>query len=344
MLVDDNRDLSLQLNPAQVIRINGLVVLNRWELHYSRIQEDITMPNFNMPESYTVQGKASMGLNGVNQEVHHSRILRFDGVKLPRLLHVTNNYWGDSIFSRLYNPLRNYQSSYDSAAAALQDFSVSVYKIKELANLISSGQEEVVKKRLQIVEMSKSLIRAMILDSEEEFTHQTRTLTGVPEILEKMKERLAASTKIPSTVLFGDSPTGLGGSGRHEQTNWYDYVSAQQELILTKPLKHLLKIVLNAKQGPTNGKEEKGWDFEYCPLWQMDQKEEIGMKKTQAEVDTAYIQNGVLDPSEVAVSRFGGNGYSYETTIDLKMRDNKQVEKPEEGKEENDGNNKPQDA
>ena len=82
--------------------------------------------------------------------------------------------------NRLYNPVRNYQSANDNAASILQDFNTGVYKMKNLSHLISSGKENVVKDRIKLLEFSKSIINAVILDSEDEdYTDMARNVTGL---------------------------------------------------------------------------------------------------------------------------------------------------------------------
>ena len=72
----------------------------------------------------------------------------------------------------------------------------------------------------------------------------------------------------------------------------------------------------------------------------MDDKEVATIHKTQAEADQIYMQNGVLDPNEVAKSRFSGDEYTLETAIDTdtRKRQEKLIEKA--GK----GETKPEDA
>jgi hypothetical protein len=41
-------------------------------------------------------------------------------------------------------------------------------------------------------------------------------------------------------------------------------------------------------------------------------------RKAQAEVDEKYVDMGALSPMDVARSRWGGDDYSFETTVDFK--------------------------
>jgi uncharacterized protein len=87
--------------------------------------------------------------------------------------------------------------------------------------------------------------------------------------------------------------------------------------------------VMLSKDGPFLGQEPDNWSVQFVPLWQNTEEQEAIVRRTIAETDCMYIDRGVLDPSEVAVSRFGGNKWSKETEIDLQARE-RVSEHPEE--------------
>ena len=315
MVVDDGLDLIEPLDPDRVRSLQALVVFNRWELSPGDIEDDITNKNFGMPRTYRISPQTTTSTH--LQEVHYTRILRFDGVKLPRRLEVQNNYWGDSIFSRLENALRNYNSVNDSAASTMQDFTTDVFKMKNLAELVASGQEDQIKKRIELANMSKSVIRALVLDLEEDYEVKARSLTGVPEILGKTTDRLTVAAGIPHTILLGTSPSGLGANGKSEERTWYDFIKRFQQQNLTRKINLVLPMIAK-----TDGiKLPADWSWEFNPLWQMTDKEEADMRFVVAQTDKIYTEIGALDASEVTASRFGGEEYSMDTVVDISARE-----------------------
>ena len=50
------------------------------------------------------------------------------------------------------------------------------------------------------------------------------------------------------------------------------------------------------------------------------EEQEALVKKVTAETDAIYLDRGVLDAAEVAISRFGGNHFSTNTVIDIELR------------------------
>lgn len=316
--IDDGMDPSEPVKEDRIYSIKSLTLLSRWELSPSQINSNIDSPFFGEPEIYRLQ--TSQPTNYVETYIHHSRLLRFDGVVLPRRMRIQNNYWGDSVFTRSQTAIQNYNSANDSAVSALQDFSVGVFQMKNLSELISSGQEGIVRTRLELMNLSKSVIKSIVLDADETFTHQSKSLTGVPEVLKSAAARLVVASGIPHTKLLGESPSGLGATGDSEERNYYDHVKNQQNVILRPVLDTLLRYLLLSKKGPTQGLIPDGWTYDFVPLWQMSDKENADMQYVIAQKDQIYIQNNVLDPHEVAVSRYGGEKFSLDTVIDMDLR------------------------
>jgi len=301
----------------------ALQVLNRFELQADPTSLDMNplSPTFRMPTLYRLNviqtGSADLNL----LVVHISRLELFHGAKLPRRLFTENGYWHDSVLTRPYNVIRNYQTSHDSSAAILQDFNVGVFKMRNLAELVAAGKEDQIRERVELANYSKSVIRSLIIDESETYEEKSRTVTGMPELLKAAGTNLVAQTDIPHTKLLGESPEGSNATGNSTTTAWYDYVDSQRQEYLAPKL-----INITRKLNPGIPKDI-GIDFD--SLWQLDDNEEADIRLKVAQADAVYLDRGVLDPAEVAVSRFGGNKYSMETEIDLEARPNS---KPEENK------------
>jgi phage-related protein (TIGR01555 family) len=333
LAVDDREeDLSEPLNINNLSEIKTLTVLSRWELHPHDINRDIASDNFGLPESYLLTPRTARSDTPI---IHHSRILRFDGVDLPRIVKERNDFWGDSVLNRLYNALRNFNLSHDSIAAMMQDYKLTVLKIRNLADIIGSGDKDKLKDRIQMMDLTKSVLGSIVIDAEDEdFMNLTTNLSGIPQLLQEVDARLVAATGMPHTIILGEGATGqFGNSGQSEDANFKDMVASQQEVNLTKPIDRIIELIQLQKRGPSNGKVNPEITWNFKPLWQLDDKEIAEVRKITAETDKIYIEQGVLDTDEVALSRFGGDEYSLETTIDKEAREEQQETKeisPEE--------------
>lgn len=303
--------------PVKRPPLKSLLVFHRFEIpvYWQDVDKDILSPNFDTPIYYTFVGRGTADSSISNVKIHRSRLTVFEGKWLPDRLRRTNLYWGDSVLGKLWIAIRNYAFAHDSVNAALKDLSVAVFKIKDLAGLIGSGQEDNVTKRLHYINMSKSIARAVVLDAEaEEFEFKNRTLTGAADLVDRSEGRLAAEANIPRTVLFGESPAGglgKGESGGHETDNWHAFVVSYQTNYLKPPALEILREICDELSIPS----EK-LDIQFHPLSEMSITEKAAAQYQQAQTDQIYITNGALDASEVRESRFGDDEYSFETHID----------------------------
>ena len=329
MTIDDGMDPQEPVNERRIMEVKSLTPLTRYELVPYQINSNLDSPFFGQPEIYRLQ--TSQPTDFVERYIHHTRLLRFDGVVLPRRLRIQNQWWGDSVLTRVLGSIKNYNAAHDSAVSALQDFSVGVFQIKNLAELISSGQEAQVKTRLELMNYSKSVIKSIVMDLDEKFEHQSKSLSGVPEVMKQANSRLVVASNMPHTKILGESPSGLGADGSSEERNWYDNVKTQQKIVLRPVLDTLIRYIYLSKRGPTGGIVPEGASYEFVPLWQMSDPERAAMELQVAQKDQIYIQTAVLDPHEVALSRYGGEKYSMDTVINEEARLKPEPQAPTEG-------------
>jgi phage-related protein (TIGR01555 family) len=313
-IVVNNGDAALDKKLEKVSKLVNLTVLNKWELYAQQedVQRNILQPDYGLPKQYTLQPRGST--ENLQKKIHTSRVVRFDGAWLPDYLYRNNMHWGDSeLNGGLLDAIRDYQLSNDSMALMIQDYCVAVFKIKNLADQIAADGDDNVIKRLQIINMAKSIARAVVIDADsEEFTHQSRQIAGLSELHEKVEGRLVSQTHFPHTVLFGNSPSGMGGTGNHEQSNWYDYLEAWQQNYAKPRLLEIIGFICDEL-----GIDKTDLDIEFPPLKSIDEAAVATTRKTVAETDQIYLSNGVVNPEDVAKSRFGGDKYSMDTKVEF---------------------------
>ena len=331
--VADGRETYEPIDWKNVSRINSLNVFDRWQLSItsSDIISDLSDPNFGLPGYYNFMAGNSPSPETPPMRIHYSRVIRFDGIKLPTRLFIKNNYWHDSIYSKLYKSIRNYSSSFDAVANLLTDFNQPVFKVEGLADSLAMDGGVTAQKKVETVALSRSVARAVILDKQDDFQTVGASVSGLSDLLKMTTDRLVGGSNIPHTRLLGESPSGLGATGRSELTDYYDMIASQQEQILRHPLDYVLKLLflqVNAPESP------EGFSFNFSNLYQTDQATVIATRKTQADIDALYIDRGVYDPMTVAKARFGTGEYSFETSIDDEMFQESPVKKqfePDDG-------------
>ena len=310
-IVTDSRDPASPMQDGE--QVIGLRDLSLYDLRIltTDVESDFGSPNWGHPKIYYLV--VQMGAQFKGYPIHWTRMIRWDGYMVPRRTFIRNNYWHDSILNRLENAIRNYQSAYDAVSSMLQDFNIDVYKMKNLANLIAAGKEDIVRKRIDMMNFSKSSIRALIMDSDDEdYINVQKNVGGVSELLEKMANRLVAATDIPHTKLLGESPDGSNATGNSTTLQWHDHIQAEQENYLRPRIKQLYDVLYY---------DIPDLAFKFKPLMQLTELEQADLRNKVAQTDQIYLSTGVLDPSEVTQSRFGGDEYSMEIELDQESRD-----------------------
>jgi len=321
MGIVDGRPLDEPVNMNAVREIKWIHVFDRFSVSSAdgMIDQDMNSANYGKPNSYMVTDSRT----GSTFPVHHSRTIRCDWNELsPRWVR-DNDTWGDPLMQTIYEELKNYSTAFANCGVIIHDFVNYVLKIPGLANLIGSdGCSNQVQNRANILNLAKSSLNTMIIDGEEEYTKVSTNISGISDLLDRFMLSLSAVTGIPITLLFGRAPSGLNATGEADIRNFYDMIKHKQEGKLKPMLNRVIELIFVAKDGYFKGVEPIDWKIEFVPLWQNTEEEEVAIRRTVAETDAIYIDRGVLDPTEVAVSRFGGSVWSMNTEIDLKDRKN----------------------
>lgn len=298
------------LDMKNIQQLISLVVLNRHELlvQTNDIETNLNDPNYGLPKQYRLapKGVTAVGSNlGTNPIIHHTHLVRFDGMRLPTQLKRENEYWDDSIYSGLWEALRDFGISYASIASVVQEFRTLVYKLKGLTEAVAAGKLDAIKKRLEVMNLSRSVIGAYLIDAEDETIEgMSATVTGIADLIKSIDKRMQAATDIPHTILFNESPSGLGASGRAEERMWYDFVASQQNIYYAPRLDRIFEVMFAAKRGPTNGEQPKDWTYKFNQLFRPDPKQEADAYKLNADGDKTYIDTGTLSSEEVRKRRF----------------------------------------
>lgn len=320
-------NLAEPLDYGALKSLEWLEVLDRYEIEVAE-----KYPNSDKPKVYRITGtsekkdprlgdpsrtkKVPIGGLATGTLMHESRVHRMLGVRTPRRRRIALNGWCESVYTALWPVLRDYTGSWDAGAQLMKDFVVTVFRIEGLAEAIARGDEEIIRARLQNAKLSMSMLRAIILNANEEFERKTADVTGLTEFCKEFAFRLAAAADMPVTVLMGMAPAGLNATGDNDVRGWYDRLSSRQETTLRPFLNKLLRILFATKEGPTGGKEPPKWEILFRPLWQLTEKEQAELEKITAEKDAILVNNQIVSAQEIRQSRFAGGRWKSETVID----------------------------
>jgi phage-related protein (TIGR01555 family) len=314
------------LDENNITRFDHINVLDRWYVHPISFYTDPTDPKFGMPKTYLVTPQAATNAQTAGNiagtiEIHESRMVVFGGTRTTIRTRQENGGWDTSVLQRINTTLTQYGVSWDSLAHMLQDASQGVFKMKGYIDALASNDVATVMSRLDVMDSSRSQIRALVLDEEsEDFTRQNYSWSGIKDPYELLMLKLAAGARMPVTVLMGQSPAGLSATGESDIRWFYDTVKTSQTNEVKPALERVLRLIMLDKSGPTGGQVPESWGVTFPSLWQPTPSEQADIEKTTAEKDQIYIQNGVVTPEEVAVSRYTAEGFQTDTQINLEER------------------------
>lgn len=241
--------------------------------------------NYYRPESWYVMGKT----------VHASRMLTIISRPVPDMLKPAYNFGGLPLTQLLDPYVNNWLRTRDSVSDLIHSFSTSILKTN-MGAVLSGEPDTNIYARADLFNRTRDNRNLMMLDNESEALEQINTpLSTLDALQAQSQEHMASISGIPLVKLLGTQPAGLNASSDGEIRVFYDTIAASQQ----DNLRPLIKKALDIIQLSEFGEIDPGIDFDFLPLYQMDEAQQATIRKTEADTDAVYIQSGVLDPSEV---------------------------------------------
>lgn len=286
MVIEGDQKEPLDIESIKKGSLQNLIVLDKQYLNALNVDFDLTSINFGNPLYYQLVENGEL--------IHYTRILKFNG-KIPTIRQAREtNYWGLSIYSKLFDVIADCQEVSNSIATLIYESNVDVYRIEGL-NQLAATNPDVVTKRLEIVQKMKSIVNGVVLDSKDEYTKKTNTFTTLPEIADRFIQYVAGAAEIPVTRLLGISPAGMNATGESDLKNYFDKISALQENELRPKLAILDKVVLK------NAGYNNEFEFIFNPLFQLTELEQADVDLKRAQRDQLYLDRDILTPLDVLV-------------------------------------------
>lgn len=305
IMADDGGSPMDAVNYNKLDSIRGLVVYDKRDIIEDMSgllrNDDPNDDNFGKTEYYTI-----CPVNGKPFDVHHSRLLMFNGETLPRRERIANNGAGLSCLDGVIKAIRRNDTAHARALDIIERVSQAVLKLKGLSDMLMTDDGTMaVKTRLDMLDMARNILNSMAIDTEDDFQIHNMSVAGIREIIQEFQQEISGMTGIPVTILFGRSPGGENSTGAADFENYYNAVRRYQHTKMKPQLEKLIKMIQCCKNGPTNGKEYEDWQIEFNPLKEMTEREEIdiasskaGVNKTKVDTVKAMLDMQVMDAKE----------------------------------------------
>ena len=285
MVINDmqNLDQPLDYDTLMPDCFKGILILDRWSgvNPSSELVTDLDSEELNLPKYYHVNLE-----DGSAVKIHHSRVLRFIGRKMPRIEEQAEQYWGTSLIEHILPELEKRDNVSWNVALLTFMANMRIMKAPGVSSMMLSGTDSARDKLYNTVSAVNEIMNnnaLMLLDEKASYESHQYTFSGIGEVYDRFMMDVSGACGIPVTKLFGRSPAGMNSTGESDLQNYYDRIEGDQQTQLLPVLEKLipiifisaigavpddLQIVFNPVRRPTN-----------------DEKSDLGAKQTTAVVE-----------------------------------------------------------
>lgn len=279
IILIEGQDLStpLRFDTIQKDQFRGLATMDRWQLQptLGELVEELG-PYFGKPKFYTVVADDSIrdGFRSplLGRKIHYTRVIRFEGDRLPFYQRVAEMGWGMSVLERLYDRLVAFDSTTQGAAQLVFKAHLRTLKVKGLTQILAGPDAalQALVKRVEQVRRFQTTEGMSLIDADDDIEHYNYSFGGLDGMMLQFAQQISGALQVPLVRLLGQSPAGLSSTGESDLRTYYDGIKRRQEKHLKFPLKFLFEIMHRSVLGR---EIEPGFDFSFNPLWQMSDKE-----------------------------------------------------------------------
>ncbi len=165
-------------------------------------------------------------------------------------------------------------------------------------------------KVMSLLKLTMNSMRAAFAGKDDGFDILSHNFQGLPEVWQKCMVQVAAKSRIPMSILFGQSATGLAQTNEGDTQAWCQSVDMWRNDCLYRPTCALLADLTRRNLGRELS------EFEWGAVDEMTLKQTLEAKKLQADTLNTYYQMGAVAPEEVRRAVFE-NGHSWEVSVEV---------------------------
>lgn len=246
---------------------------------------DPTAKDFYVPSRWFVLGR----------EVHSDRLLTIIMRPVPDMLKPAYNFGGISMFQLMKPYVERYQRTADSVSQLVRAFSMTILST-DMSGILADGESDAsLWLRVGLFNRYRDNTNTMMLDKESEEISQINTpLTGLPDLLTKSQEQMAAPSHTPLVKLLGVTPSGLNANSDGEIRVYYDWIMAQNEA----HVRPVIDKISSLMQLSLFGEVDNAIVWEFNPLYQLDSKELAEVQEIKSRTAATLVDKGVVSPEE----------------------------------------------
>lgn len=295
-------DSPLNLDTISEGQFKGIVVYDRWQLNPVLQNVIQSGPEMGLPKFYQiVNNPAQLEPSAPNTStgeltVHHSRVIRDIGIKLPYFQAITEMMWGESILERLWDRLISFDNATMSSASLIDRANLRTVGVDGLREILGAGgkAQQALEKMFEMMRLLQVNEGLTIIDKEDSFASTAYSFAGLSDMMLQFGQQLSGASGIPLVRLFGQSPAGLSATGDSDIRMYYDNINAAQESKFRRPLDLVIRVLWRSVFGKAAPKD---LEFSFTPLWQMSAKDKSDIAKSNAETVIGANEHGLVKKS-----------------------------------------------
>lgn len=251
-------------------------------------------PDFGLPEFWQ-DSLISISTNnaaGAMPKIHHSRVLRFNGIDLPLRELQNNNFWGISLFTRARPLIADYEEARKTPIELMKYAMVRGLKLPGLKAALQDKKScEMLAESMVALNTVENYTRKTLVDAEGEIITQTQSFGGLIEPAREQLLAVAGCYGIPLTRLIGQAPAGMNATGESDEKIYKSTIKQRQENELRYNVTSIVNLAhwcLFNKPLPDDAR------IEFKPLETPSQKEVADTLKSTADAVAAYVSGAAM--------------------------------------------------
>lgn len=272
---DDDLMEPLNLDALMPGDYRGLLVFDRWcgVIPSTELISDMDSPEFGKPEYYTLDLNSANSTTGTLNlhdmdsviNVHHSRIIRFEGRDLPYLERGYELGWGESEIEVIYEELKKRDNTSANIASLIFLANMRVMKMANLGQTLAAASQQAKTNLYRVLEAQTSLMSNLglfVMDKDDSVESHQYAFSGINDIYESFMLDVAGAAEMPVTKIFGRAPAGLDATGESDLIQYYETLEEKQEEYLRMVFDKLLPVVCISAIGYYP--PDLDWEFNPC--------------------------------------------------------------------------------
>ena len=292
-------DEPLNLDTLEIVE-DLCIYDNRHLKATSQLYNDPTDPKFGKPEFYEVYPE-----QGNKFLIHETRLVFFTGEPSPIKTGKVDLWWkGKPVLDACIIDLKRLEESLVWTVKLLERKQQGIYKMDGLSELFAQNMDDIVQKRIGIVDLVRNNLNSVVVDGNDDYTILNLGLDNLSNVIAEFETCVCASSKFPSVILFGKSVSALNTTGAGELEQYYGMVELIRMRIV-KPALEQLTAVLFMQQSFEGSIPDK-WKIVFNPLWKPTEKEQAetdqakaNAKATEVTMLLTLMDAAILMPEEV---------------------------------------------